>query len=100
VPVNAVDKNYLEQKLHFISTVVALVFLVIHGTAQAQLRIGQTTGVTGAVAANIKESMLGASLYVNAVNAKGGVNGEKIEIITLDDKFLSQARSGERQNPD
>lgn len=73
--------------MNFISVATTLVLLVSHGAALAQLRIGQTTGVTGTVAANIKESMLGTSLYLNAINAKGGVNGEKIEITTLDDKF-------------
>ena len=56
-------------------------------TAHGQIKIGQTTGVTGAVAATVKESSLGAQLYLDATNAKGGVNGEKIELITLDDKF-------------
>jgi ABC-type branched-subunit amino acid transport system substrate-binding protein len=44
-------------------------------------------GVTGTVAATVKESMQGAQLYLDHVNAKGGVGGEKIEIITLDDAF-------------
>ena len=55
--------------------------------ALAQIKIGQTTGVTGAVAATVKETSLGAQMYLDAVNAKGGVGGEKIELITLDDKF-------------
>ncbi|QIL44701.1 ABC transporter substrate-binding protein [Acidovorax sp. HDW3] len=55
--------------------------------AQAEIRIGQTVGVTGAVAATVKESMAGAKLYLDQVNAKGGVHGEKIELVTLDDGF-------------
>jgi len=55
--------------------------------ALAQIKIGQTTGVTGAVAATVKETSLGAQMYLDTVNAKGGVGGEKIELITLDDKF-------------
>jgi ABC-type branched-subunit amino acid transport system substrate-binding protein len=35
----------------------------------------------------VQESSAGAQLYLDATNAKGGVNGEKIELITLDDKF-------------
>jgi ABC-type branched-subunit amino acid transport system substrate-binding protein len=70
---------------HFIC---ALIFLASAGfKAHAQILIGQTLGVTGAVAATVKESTFGASLYIDAVNAKGGIRGEKIEIITLDDKF-------------
>jgi len=57
------------------------------GTAKADILIGQTVGVTGTVAATVKESMLGAQLYIDDVNAKGGILGEKINVITLDDQF-------------
>ncbi len=70
-----------------VSLVTGITLLLAHGVAQAQLLIGQTVGVTGAVAATVKESMLGANLYIDAINAKGGVNGEKIQVVTLDDKF-------------
>lgn len=55
--------------------------------AHAQILIGQTVGITGAVAATVRESMAGAKLYLDSVNAKGGIRGEKIELLTLDDKF-------------
>jgi branched-chain amino acid transport system substrate-binding protein len=55
--------------------------------AWAQLRIGQPSGFTGAVAAGVKENTQGAHLYIDAINAKGGVNGQKIELISVDDKF-------------
>src|SRR2546430_8416702 len=55
--------------------------------AHADLLIGQTVGVTGTVAATVKESMLGAQLYFDDVNAKGGIKGEKIDVVTLDDHF-------------
>ncbi|MDP3825385.1 MAG: ABC transporter substrate-binding protein, partial [Polaromonas sp.] len=35
----------------------------------------------------VKETTDGAKLYIDTVNAKGGVNGQKIELISLDDKF-------------
>ena len=59
----------------------------LHGALQAQLLIGQTVGVTGSAAATVKESMGGAQLYIDSVNARGGVNGQKVEILTLDDRF-------------
>ncbi len=55
--------------------------------AHGQILIGQTVGVTGAVAATVSETVAGARLYIDSVNAKGGIRGEKIELITLDDKF-------------
>jgi len=57
------------------------------GAAQAQLLIGQTAGFSGQVAAGVKEASDGAKLYIDMVNTKGGVNGQKIELVTLDDKF-------------
>ncbi|MHB8949635.1 MAG: ABC transporter substrate-binding protein [Rhodoferax sp.] len=69
---------------------LAATLLLWGTTLQAQILIGQTVGVTGAVAATVKESMAGAALYIDAVNAKGGVNGEKVKILTLDDKFDTQ----------
>jgi len=55
--------------------------------AIAQIRVGQTAGFTGAVASSVKEATDGAKLYFDAVNARGGVNGQKIELISLDDQF-------------
>ena len=57
------------------------------GAANAQLLIGQTAGFSGQVAAGVKETSDGAKLYLDSVNAKGGVNGQKIEVVALDDKF-------------
>ncbi|MBE0588127.1 MAG: ABC transporter substrate-binding protein [Hydrogenophaga sp.] len=55
--------------------------------AWAQLRIGQPSGFTGSVSAGVKENTEGARLYLDAVNARGGVNGQKIELISVDDQF-------------
>ncbi|MBX9870366.1 MAG: ABC transporter substrate-binding protein [Burkholderiaceae bacterium] len=55
--------------------------------SQAQILIGQTAGFSGPVAAGVKETTEGAKLYIDAINAKSGVNGQKIELISLDDKF-------------
>jgi branched-chain amino acid transport system substrate-binding protein len=55
--------------------------------ANAQIRIGQTAGYSGIVAAGVKETSEGAKLYIDAVNARGGVYGQKIELISMDDKF-------------
>lgn len=56
-------------------------------TSHAQILIGQTAGYSGQDAAGVKETADGAMLYLDAVNAKGGVNGQKIELVSLDDKF-------------
>ncbi|WP_255593423.1 ABC transporter substrate-binding protein [Acidovorax sp. sic0104] len=56
-------------------------------TAHAQLLIGQTVGVTGSAAATVAESTQGAALYIDHVNARGGVGGQQVELVLLDDKF-------------
>ncbi len=61
--------------------------LGITSPAWAQIKIGQTAGFSGAVAASVKEATDGAKLYFDAVNARGGVNGQPIELVSLDDKF-------------
>jgi branched-chain amino acid transport system substrate-binding protein len=57
------------------------------GVTDSRILIGQTVGVTGQIAAPVKEMMAGANAYFEAINKAGGVNGRKIELRTLDDKF-------------
>lgn len=66
---------------------VALSALLLCPPAWAQIKVGMPSGLTGSVAAGVKENLTGAKLYLDAVNAKGGVNGQKIELITVDDQF-------------
>ena len=54
--------------------------LAASAASHAQILIGQTAGFTGQVAAGVKETTDGALLYIDAINAKGGVNGQKIEL--------------------
>jgi ABC-type branched-subunit amino acid transport system substrate-binding protein len=54
---------------------------------QAQILIGQTAAFSGIVADSVKETASGARLYIDAVNARGGIAGQRIDIVTLDDKF-------------
>ena len=65
----------------------AIVLAALSHASHAQIRIGQTAGFTGTVGAGVKETTDGAKLYLDAINAKGGVGGQKIELISLDDKF-------------
>ncbi|MEP6771510.1 MAG: ABC transporter substrate-binding protein, partial [Polaromonas sp.] len=65
----------------------AIAMAAIAQATPAQILVGQTAGFTGPVGAGVKETTDGAKLYIDAVNAKGGVGGQKIELISLDDKF-------------
>jgi ABC-type branched-subunit amino acid transport system substrate-binding protein len=56
------------------------------GSASAQIRIGQTTGLTGQAASAVADINIGAKLYLDSVNAEGGIGGQQIELVSLDDQ--------------
>ena len=66
----------------------ALVFAVSAGAASAQDKwvIGQSAPLTGGNAQFGKDIQDGARAYFAMVNAKGGVQGKPIELVTLDDR--------------
>lgn len=66
---------------------VAMCLFLAAVSAWGQIRIGQSAGHTGMVATSVKEATDGAKLYFDAVNARGGIAGQKIELISMDDKF-------------
>lgn len=66
---------------------VALLAAALCGGGHAQILIGQTAGFTGPVAAGVKENTDGARLWLDAVNARGGIAGRQVELVSLDDKF-------------
>ncbi len=66
---------------------LALAALLLSASASAQIKIGMPSGLTGSVAAGVKENLDGARLYFDAVNARGGVNGKRIELLVVDDQF-------------
>ncbi|MBE2261551.1 MAG: ABC transporter substrate-binding protein [Burkholderiaceae bacterium] len=66
-----------------VSAFLALMTFSVH----SQILVGQTAGFSGPVAAGVKEVTEGAKLHIDAVNAQGGVNGQSIELISMDDKF-------------
>ncbi|MGE4242192.1 ABC transporter substrate-binding protein [Ramlibacter sp.] len=66
---------------------IAFALAALFTDARAQILIGQTAGFTGPVATGVKETTDGARLWIDAVNARGGVNGQTVELVSVDDKF-------------
>ncbi len=71
----------------FLSALGMAAMCLFSTNSHGQIKVGQTSSFTGPVASAVKEGTDGAKLYIDAVNAKGGVNGQQIELISLDDKF-------------
>lgn len=67
----------------------ALVFalLVLAGQSTAEIVIGQVTPLSGPLAPTGSHIRAGAQLYFDAVNASGGVHGQKIRLISKDDAY-------------
>jgi ABC-type branched-subunit amino acid transport system substrate-binding protein len=57
------------------------------GVTDTEIVFGQTTGITGPVAGSVKESNEGIKLYFDWINAQGGINGRKLVLQSVDDKF-------------
>ena len=57
------------------------------GVTATTIKIGQSAALTGLSAALGVEMRSGISAYFNSVNSTGGINGRKLELITLDDGY-------------
>ena len=57
------------------------------GITPSSILIGQTGVFSGPVAEPALQYRSGAQLYFDAVNARGGVAGRKIKLVSYDDKF-------------
>ena len=55
--------------------------------------IGQSIALTGPGSALAAPFQQGAKMYFDRVNAAGGVNGRKIELVTLDDRGNPKTRA-------
>lgn len=78
----------------------ALLLATLGHASQTQILIGQTAGFSGAVRAGDKETAKGARLYIDAVSVGCGVNGQEIEVVSLNDKFDPQLALENLRQPD
>lgn len=51
------------------------------------IKVGMSSSLTGGAARSGKNMRLGVQIYFDMVNATGGVNGHKLELIALDDGY-------------
>jgi branched-chain amino acid transport system substrate-binding protein len=77
----------MKQFLVAVATLVAAGVAAAQGVNETQIVLGQSVALTGPAEQLGKDMQVGASLYFNAVNAKGGVNGRKVVLKTLDDGY-------------
>ena len=68
------------------SLLLAIAVFGTSGAALADIKVGITVPSTGFAAADGKSALDGAKLAVAQANAKGGIKGEKIELVVYDDQ--------------
>ncbi len=61
--------------------------LAVDGITDGRILLGQSAALSGPAEALGREMRLGAMLHFNTVNAAGGVNGRKIELLSRDDGY-------------
>lgn len=69
------------------ASAMAGLLLSICAGVSAQIKIGQTAAFSGPTSASVQDSTEGARLYFDTVNAQGGIKGQRIELISMDDKY-------------
>jgi ABC-type branched-subunit amino acid transport system substrate-binding protein len=73
---------------------LAALAVPLHATAQGvtqnEILLGQSTALTGPLAALGQDTSAGSKAYFDYINAQGGVHGRKIRLITLDDGYNPQ----------
>ncbi len=57
------------------------------GVTDKEILIGQSLGLTGPLAELGGDIATGVNAYFDGVNARGGINGRRIRIVTLDDGY-------------
>jgi ABC-type branched-subunit amino acid transport system substrate-binding protein len=79
------------QKLGLCAALAATLWSVsVHaepGVTQDTITLGQSTSLTGPLADLGQDVLRGAKVYFNALNAKGGINGRTIALVSKDDAY-------------
>lgn len=78
----------MRQVQNWMAGIAALFGLIAGAQAQGQepIVVAQTAAFTGWPAPSVIEMTAGAKLLIDAENAKGGINGRRIELVSVDDE--------------
>lgn len=71
-------------------TIALAAAMLVGGAAHADINIGLISALSGGSAPMGASSLAGAKVAVEEINAKGGVNGEKLKLIERDDQAKNE----------
>jgi branched-chain amino acid transport system substrate-binding protein len=85
-----------KRRLFLVAGVLAIALSVAAPAAQAQqpIKIGHSMALTGALGGGGKAALIALQMWVEDVNAKGGLLGRKVELITYDDQSSPSTTPG------
>ena len=69
------------------ATLIATGVHAENGVTDKEIVLGQSLGLTGPLALLAPDIVNGANAYLDAVNARGGIFGRRIRVVTLDDGY-------------
>jgi ABC-type branched-subunit amino acid transport system substrate-binding protein len=69
----------------------ALATACAHAAPTDDIVIGQTTDLSSVAGGQMLDFNTGAKLYLDAVNAHGGIGGRRIKLLTVDDGYVAKA---------
>jgi branched-chain amino acid transport system substrate-binding protein len=75
-----------EEFMKLISLVAGLLFSAVVAAQQGPIKIGMSMPQTGSLGAGGQAALLALNMWVEDVNAKGGLLGRKVELIAYDDQ--------------
>ena len=67
--------------------VLSIFQLLLFTHANAEIRVGMTTPLSGSLQAVGKNVLAGIAAYFNKINLEGGINGQQIHLIVEDDGY-------------
>lgn len=76
--------------MRIVTQLLACCGLLLAAAAHADIVIGQSAPLSGTLASTGKEMVLGVRVYLDAVNAQGGVNGQKLRHVVKDDGYKTE----------
>lgn len=68
-------------------TAIAILSLHTLATQAADIVVGQVAPLTGVLASTGRDMVLGAKVYFDHINASGGINGNRVKHVVLDDGY-------------
>jgi branched-chain amino acid transport system substrate-binding protein len=85
-------KNHLGNLCGILALLMLVNSAVVHaqsttGVDNAQILVGSCSALDGPASFLGRQTIVGATAYLDVVNAKGGVNGRKIQLLAFDDGY-------------